>query len=408
MAQILQHKEITAEISAEISEALKNNSARVLVISESTFNPEIIRSLSDGLKQNSSLAELDLLHITIPSMVETILLEDLLNSLNTPHLTLEGIQDPSTTDLNKKIFQSLKSSTTLRTLLIRNMPLVLEDIHALFSAIKDNNSIESFILSTGTQVDQKGAEILREILQTKKNITTLNLINNSITDQICQYIAEGLKNNQTLRSLDLSENQISAGGIIAICNSLKTNWSLKNLVLCDNPGFSFPALTALKDMLASNTTIRRLWISNCYQPREENEVDLICSGLKLNESLTFVDIYSSDIPDDYYTYIKFNSALENVLEVNYSLRNIQQYRNNDTIQQNLKRNQNLQAEMLHKIAILVHNIARSKEAIGGLPNELWLEIFSLVRHPGLDPVVNSVNLFHKIQSGLIVRVTGSH
>lgn len=287
------------------------------------------------------------------------------------------------------------------------MGLNLDDLWALFTTIKENNTIETFILSQVQQIDLKGAKMLQEIIETKKNIRWMNLIDCSITDQICTYIAEGLKQNQTLRFLDLSENHINGSGIIALCNSLKTNTTLTYLCLSDNMQYSIPALTAVKDMLACNTTIRYLWLSNCYHPREENEVALICSGLKLNESLTFVDLWSSDIPDDPETIININHAIESVLDVNYGLRKVEQYKNNDDIKQRLNRNQNLQAEMLYKIAILVHNIARSKEPIGGLPNELWLEIFSRVRQPGLDPVINNINLFHRIQSGAIVRVTGS-
>ncbi len=210
-----------------------------------------------------------------------------------------------------------------------------------------------------------------------------------------------------MTQLDLDQNQIQSSGIIALCNSLKTNTSLRTLVLSDNSDLGVNGLTALKDMLAVNNTLRKLWLSNCYNPREENEVDLICTGLRLNSSLTFVDLYSADIPDDIYTYIKFCSAIENVLEVNYALREVQQYKNNDQILKQLKRNRDLQADMLYKIAILVHNIAWSNEPPMGLPKELWLEIFSRIRYPGLDPVVNNIKLINRIRSGVIVRVTNS-
>jgi hypothetical protein len=71
--------------------------------------------------------------------------------------------------------------------------------------------------------------------------------------------------------------------------------------------------------------------------------------------------------------LEYNDTLETIrVEYLFDL--------NDEVENALKaRDKRVKSKMMFKVAILAHNIARSKEAMTVLPTEIWKSIFSNIK-----------------------------
>ena len=78
------------------------------------------------------------------------------------------------------------------------------------------------------------------------------------------------------------------GGIKQVSDSLFNNKTLEQLELWDVTGITDDDMTHLSTMLATNTTLEELWLSNCNIT--DNGVQYICEGLTKNQTLTTLDI----------------------------------------------------------------------------------------------------------------------
>lgn len=131
------------------------------------------------------------------------------------------------------------------------------------------------------------------------------------------YIAQVLKRNRTLRILNLSSNSIPPSGLAALAESLKYNTSLSTLSLSDNPccnTSSSPvsnnsrgitantlgansegrdAVVSLRNALAVNTTLKRLFLSSVGMG-DEGAIAL-AEFLGENQGLLHLDLTANPI-----------------------------------------------------------------------------------------------------------------
>lgn len=94
-------------------------------------------------------------------------------------------------------------------------------------------------------------------------LVTLDVKSNEIRGGVT-YIAQVLKRNKTLKVLNLSDNKIDSAGLTAIAHALKVNKTLETLDLSQNPccGPLTGGMMALKEALAVNTALKRLYLSS--------------------------------------------------------------------------------------------------------------------------------------------------
>ena len=78
------------------------------------------------------------------------------------------------------------------------------------------------------------------------------------------------------------------GGIKQVSDSLCNNETLEQLELYNVTGITDEDMTHLSTMLATNTTLKELWLSNCNIT--DNGVRYICEGLTKNQTLTTLNI----------------------------------------------------------------------------------------------------------------------
>ncbi|CAF0846053.1 unnamed protein product [Didymodactylos carnosus] len=104
-----------------------------------------------------------------------------------------------------------------------------------------------------TKLSQKEKEVIVKLISTAT--TTLDISNNSISDEGAKAIAEDLKTNQTLTTLYIDGNNISSVGAKAIADALKTNQTLRILYIGGNNISGEGAIAkAIAEALRNNKT----------------------------------------------------------------------------------------------------------------------------------------------------------
>ena len=115
---------------------------------------------------------------------------------------------------------------------------------------------------------------------------SLNIWNNSLNSKCVSILSEILKTNKTIKRLELHSSL--TGGIKQVSDSLFNNETLEQLVLYDVTGITDEDMTHLSTILATNTTLKVLYLSNCNIT--DNGVRYICEGLTKNQTLTTLNI----------------------------------------------------------------------------------------------------------------------
>ena len=100
-------------------------------------------------------------------------------------------------------------------------------------------------------------------------------------------LSEILKTNKTIKRLWLESSSLT-GGIKQVSDRLCNNETLEELALANVTGITDEDMTHLSTMLATNTTLKVLELSNCNIT--DNGVRYICEGLTKNQTLTTLDI----------------------------------------------------------------------------------------------------------------------
>ena len=116
---------------------------------------------------------------------------------------------------------------------------------------------------------------------------SLYIRNTSLDSKCVSILSEILKTNKTIKTLDLLSSSLT-GGIKHVSNSLFNNRTLEQLLLSVVTGITDEDMTHLSTILATNTTLKGLYLFNCNIT--DNGVRYICEGLTKNQTLTTLDI----------------------------------------------------------------------------------------------------------------------
>ena len=116
---------------------------------------------------------------------------------------------------------------------------------------------------------------------------SLYIWHTSLDSKCVSILSETLKTNKTIKTLVLQSSSLT-GGIKQVSDSLCNNETLEELWLWNVTGITDEDMTHLSTMLATNTTLKVLDLSNCNIT--DNGVRYICEGLTKNQTLTTLDI----------------------------------------------------------------------------------------------------------------------
>ena len=115
----------------------------------------------------------------------------------------------------------------------------------------------------------------------------LEIWNTSLDSKCVSILSEILKTNTTIKRLELRYSSLT-GGIKQVSDSLFNNETLEQLVLANVTDITDEDMTHLSTILATNTTLKVLELSNCNIT--DNGVQYICEGLTKNQTLTTLNI----------------------------------------------------------------------------------------------------------------------
>ena len=115
----------------------------------------------------------------------------------------------------------------------------------------------------------------------------LYIYNTSLNSKCVSILSEILKTNKTIKRLRLYSSSLT-GGIKQVSDSLCNNETLEQLWLSHVTGITDEDMTHLSTMLATNTTLKELDLSNCNIT--DNGVRYIYEGLTKNQTLTTLNI----------------------------------------------------------------------------------------------------------------------
>ena len=116
---------------------------------------------------------------------------------------------------------------------------------------------------------------------------SLDIYYTSLDSKCVSILSEILKTNKTIKKLWLQSSSLT-GGIKQVSDGLFNNETLEQLVLYNITDITDEDMTHLSTMLATNTTLKELYLSYCNIT--DNGVRYICEGITKNQTLTTLSI----------------------------------------------------------------------------------------------------------------------
>jgi Ran GTPase-activating protein (RanGAP) involved in mRNA processing and transport len=160
----------------------------------------------------------------------------------------------------------------------------------LAPALYRNTCIKVLCVSENELTDMASAEVLRDILQSNKTMTTLNLSGNlfGLTNGTVECIADGLGLNSTLLKLDLTRCVLGDGGVSILAQTLGSrNATLQKLTLEGNC-ITSTGVGALLEAMEHSSHIRELDLQN--NPILNEGASLLARSLGDNELPTLTHL----------------------------------------------------------------------------------------------------------------------
>ena len=255
-------------------------------------------------------------------------------------------------DLNLDIVQEIlkaldKSKNMLTSIDISNNNIPEQGIVLIIGALLFNNRNLTSLKITGNTIGVRGMQSISELLKVSTTLTSLNISNNNITNEGLEILAEVLKMNTTLTDLNISYNKDIDNTFIIII--LSSNNTITKLDISGNHKLDFNVTTRLSQLLIYNKTLTDLNISDCninLNNKSMNNIEFIekiiefntvlkklnlrhnigyndqgkimsgrrlalsLNGLKLNKTLTLLDISKNGINADCF-HLLIDDLLKN-------------------------------------------------------------------------------------------------
>ena len=188
----------------------------------------------------------------------------------------------------RRLSEALKVNTSLTELDISHNNIGDEGTIALAEALGEGGNTTLTKLDISYNKIGKGASHLAKALKENKTLMSLNIETNSSGDEEIKAIAEALceGGNTTLTELDISYNHLGNNGLAALINTLKENKTLRKLNISSyDYSISLEKLIAVKEAIKDNSTLIYLnMIELLYSFESPNEsLVQIYEKIKRNE-----------------------------------------------------------------------------------------------------------------------------
>ena len=184
-----------------ICKVIENKRIRYIDFSENFINHEGARVLGNLLRKNKTLQRLilnnndleDFKKIGINYICEPLILHPNIQYLDFSSMTVTGC--------GESVANLLKTTKTLKTIILRDCLLNLKDFHHICKALSYENiskTINNVDLSHNDMASDKSIEEIGKMLKINKTLTHLNMEKMNLTMQNYNFIFNGLNENETI------------------------------------------------------------------------------------------------------------------------------------------------------------------------------------------------------------------
>ena len=268
-----------------LSESLKTNATLTnLNLKDNEIDSVTAYYLSESLKTNATLTTLNLSRNSLHSFGSRCLSSALrtngtLTSLNVSNASINA----------QVLSEALKVNATLTNLDLSKNWIGDSGAKALSDVLHVNATLKKLSLSF-TKIGVKGTQCICEAVARNKTLTSLDFSLNNIGGAGALFFSEALQSNKALNDLNLNHTQIDERGAICLFDALKQNTTLSTL---DLAGISV-VFVQLSDALKVNTTLSclRLGQSNLRLP----DVQVFFTSLMDNKTLKELDFFRMNSP----------------------------------------------------------------------------------------------------------------
>ena len=160
-------------------------------------------------------------------------------------------------------------------------PSVVESEDVISKLIKEQQTGKEWSIGLNSSSPESTAVIINNL--NKCTVWSLYIWDTSLDSKCVSILSDILKTNKTIKILVLRSSSLT-GGIKQVSDSLFNNETLEQLMLYHVTDITDEDMTHLSTMLATNTTLKELHLSNCNIT--DNGVRYICEGLTKNQTLT--------------------------------------------------------------------------------------------------------------------------
>ena len=211
---------------------------------------------------------------------------------NNTHLTklVVALNDECALDAaHNEFFDGLKRNSSINdlTLNCEHHILVGGVEHEILKVYQEKKNLTRLCINDAV-LDNGGGNVITETLRWCRNLKTINLAHNSITDEKLLPMIEAIKGgcDTSLEQLYFYSNRIGNSGCCAIATLLeRTNSNLKILYLESNQ-IGNEGATAIANSLSNNTKLKRLYLDgNPFDPSAVgNFCRVLCNTSSVNDT----------------------------------------------------------------------------------------------------------------------------
>ena len=267
-----------------------NSTLRNLHLEGCEINAAVARTLSKALHINHSLTDLTLNEVKdgISAVLSSLAASQSdVHNLKLSHCQVSNADEP--------FIRAILVHNTIKSLDLTSNYLGPDAAVNLFSALRDNTSLEKIVLSSSTCLGEGDTEALPTVIEAalSKNQTlkVLQLDRCSLPFPAVEAIANALANGSGLEELNMESSKLSPVGVHKIFIALQTNNTLKKLILKDDITLNNAIADDLNRMVAHNSSLMALTIKFNSIP----SISGFIKALHTDISLTKIGINGLDV-----------------------------------------------------------------------------------------------------------------
>jgi len=315
-----------------ILQALKGISTlKILSLYGNSMSRKVVDDLSDVIKNNICLEEIDLGRNNLQSSA-VVILQAMKGILNLKKLFLEdnNMSEKVVDDLADVIrnntaleelylgnndlqssavvvLQALKGISTLKKLSLYGNNMSRKVADDLSDVIKNNICLEEIDL--GSNNLQSSAVVILQALKGISTLKSLYLYSNNMSGKVVGDLSDVIKNNIYLEEINLGNNNLQSS-VVVILQVMKGISNLKKLFLQDN-NMSEKVVDDLADIIRNNTGLEELYLGNNDL---QSSAVVVFQALRGISTLKKLNLYgnnmSGKVVNDLADVFKSNTRLE--------------------------------------------------------------------------------------------------